>query len=178
MKMKKHVPTSMALGFLIFFATFAVAADTKKPAARKTTAKSAQKTEKPTEKSTEKPVVKSPTKRSAKTKSKQSTRQSTSVSKGRLPRYFGKLDLDDHQRERVYELQAEYDAKIANLLAEIQKLKTSRSSLCQKILKPSQREKFKELSAAAKKSPPSKKSTAKVASKRGAAKKTSGGGRR
>ena len=165
MKMKQHVPTSMALSFLIFFATFAVAADTKKPAARKTTAKSAQKTEKPTEKATEKatetPVVKSTTKRSTKAKSKQSTPLSTSVSKGRLPRYFGKLDLDDRQRERVYELQAEYGAKIANLLAEVQELKTSRSSLCQKILKPSQRETFMELAAAAKKSPQAKKSTAK-----------------
>ena len=182
MKMTNHVQTSMALGFLVLFATCAVADDAKKSASGKAAAKSIEKTgkptETPTEKVTEKPTVKSTTKRSTKAKSKRSTRETASVIKGRLPRYFGKLGLDDGQRQRVYELQAEYDAKITSLLAQIEELQTSRNSHYQKILKPTQREKLEDLVAARKKSLPDKKSNAKVASKSGAAKKASDGGQR
>ena len=182
MKMTKHVQTSMALGFLVLFATCAVADDAKKSASGKAAAKSIEKTGKPTEtptaKVTKKPTVKSATKRSTKAKSKQSILETASVIKGRLPRYFGKLGLDDGQRQRVYELQTEFDVKITSLLAEIEKLRTSRNSHYQKILKPNQREKFEDLAAARKKSPPDKKSNAKVASKPGASKKASESGQR
>ncbi len=110
--MKKHlvgstVLSSLALGCLVLSVTKGVAA-TKKPAPGETAAAKQEKA--PT------PDVASPTKGATEAKTQQPVANATSTRKGRLPRYFGQLGLDDSQRERIYGLQAEYDAKIAKLL--------------------------------------------------------------
>ena len=72
-----------------------------------------------------------------------STRSATS---GRLPRYFGQLDLEPTQRSRVYAIQADYRTKMEKLRSELSRLEQQRAKDLHKVLKPAQRKKWNLLS--------------------------------
>jgi Spy/CpxP family protein refolding chaperone len=48
--------------------------------------------------------------------------------KGRLPMYFGKLELDEKQKQQIYVIQSTHDPKIDKLEDEIKALKDKRDS--------------------------------------------------
>lgn len=48
--------------------------------------------------------------------------------KGRLPQHFGKLELDDKQKQQIYVIQASYDKKIDKLEDELREAKAKRDS--------------------------------------------------
>ena len=49
-----------------------------------------------------------------------------SKSRGRLPNLYGKLGVSEVQRERIYAIQGEYNAKIDDLLAQVEELRGER----------------------------------------------------
>lgn len=84
--------------------------------------------------------------------------------KNRLPTNYGKLDLSEEQRTKIYGVQASYDPKIDDLTAQLNALKAKQTSEIEAILKPEQLKKLTELRAAAK-----AKSAADAAAKKAAA---------
>lgn len=71
-------------------------------------------------------------------KMKADTPEGTAL-KGRLPNYYGKVGLDDEQRQRIYGIQAEYRDKIQNLLQEVEDLRTEEALTIQAVLTDEQR---------------------------------------
>ena len=65
--------------------------------------------------------------------------------RGRLPNHFGKLGVSDEQRERIYAIQANYDARIDDLLSQIEELVANRDSDISAVLTEGQRARLREL---------------------------------
>src|SRR5262245_36160836 len=65
--------------------------------------------------------------------------------KGQLPPNWKKLCLTEDQVQRVYKVQADYDAKIAALEQQIKKLKQDEKSDLMKVLTEAQKARLKEI---------------------------------
>jgi Spy/CpxP family protein refolding chaperone len=65
--------------------------------------------------------------------------------RGRLPNHYGKLSVTAAQREQIYAVQAEYDGRIDELLAQIEQLRSDRNAAVEALLTPEQRQKLAEL---------------------------------
>jgi TolA-binding protein len=66
-------------------------------------------------------------------------------SRGRLPNLYGKLGVSEVQRERIYAIQGEYNAKIDDLLAQVEELRGERETAMEAVLTNGQRQRLKEL---------------------------------
>jgi Spy/CpxP family protein refolding chaperone len=71
--------------------------------------------------------------------------------KGRLPNYYGKLELSPEQRDKIYSIQALYQTQIDEAEAKLAELKSKQDAEVSAVLTKEQREKFDELVQAAKK---------------------------
>jgi Spy/CpxP family protein refolding chaperone len=78
--------------------------------------------------------------------------------KPRLPNYYGKLDLTDQQREKIYSLQAIANGEIEALEEKINAIKEKRDGDIEAVLSPEQKAKLVSLQGDAKKKRDSKKS--------------------
>lgn len=77
--------------------------------------------------------------------------------RGPLPFYYGKVIAPD-QKEKIYGIQAKYEAEIAALQKQVKELTAKRDAEIDAVLTPEQREKVAALRAEAKtKTPPGKK---------------------
>lgn len=65
--------------------------------------------------------------------------------RGRLPANYGKIGIADSQRDRIYEIQGEFNDRIDVLLAQIEELRVERDQAIDKILTDGQRARLKEL---------------------------------
>jgi hypothetical protein len=65
--------------------------------------------------------------------------------KGQLPPNFRKLGLSEEQVQRIYRIQADYDAKYEALEAQIKKLKIQERQDIEKVLTDAQRARLKEI---------------------------------
>jgi hypothetical protein len=63
----------------------------------------------------------------------------------RLPIYYGRLALNDEQREEVYGIQAAYADQIDALLVQIEDLRTARDAEMETVLTPGQKLRLQEL---------------------------------
>ncbi len=68
---------------------------------------------------------------------------------GQLPPYYGEV-VDDVQRQKIYAIQAEFNAQIKALQAKLDALKKERDDKIQAVLTPEQRKQVDDLRAAAK----------------------------
>jgi hypothetical protein len=75
-------------------------------------------------------------------KSKKSEAKEKAPVKGRLPQYYGKVDVDDKQKESIYKIQASYDAQIDKLTAELAELKSKRDAEVRAVLTKEQQKKL------------------------------------
>ncbi|GBD35168.1 hypothetical protein HRbin36_00273 [bacterium HR36] len=64
---------------------------------------------------------------------------------GRLPQGFGKLGLSEEQKQKIYKIQAEYEAKIQALRAQIKKLEEEERVQVFGVLTPQQKELYLKL---------------------------------
>ena len=71
------------------------------------------------------------------------------TARGPLPAQYGKLGLSDEIKDELYQIDDDYDAKIAVLTAEIKELQVERESKMQEKLTEAQRTQLKELRDAA-----------------------------
>lgn len=71
------------------------------------------------------------------------------AARGRLPNYYTQV-VDDEQREEIYSIQADYDARINELLRQAVALRNERNSKVEAVLTPDQLEQVKKITAAAK----------------------------
>ena len=81
----------------------------------------------------------------------------------RLPANYGKLDLADDQKDKIYAIQSVYDPKIDALLAQIEALKDKQEAEIDAILKPAQLKKLAEIRAEKKKAQEAKAAAEKAA---------------
>jgi hypothetical protein len=65
--------------------------------------------------------------------------------RGRLPAHYGKLGVSDVQREKIYIIQAEYDAQIDELLAQLEDLRARRDRTVESVLTDGQKHRLHEL---------------------------------
>ncbi len=63
----------------------------------------------------------------------------------RLPTYYGRLALNDEQREGVYGIQSAYADQIDALLMQIEELRTTRDAEMEAVLTPGQKLRLQEL---------------------------------
>jgi len=82
-------------------------------------------------------------------------RKKPSTPRGRLPAYFGDV-VSKEQREKIYAIQQEYTAKLAELRRQLDELTKERDAKIESLLTPEQRKKIADLKAAAKTSRDSK----------------------
>jgi hypothetical protein len=75
-------------------------------------------------------------------KSKKTEAKEKAPAKGRLPQYYGKVDVDDKQKESIYKIQADYDAQIDKLTAELAALKSKRDAEIRAVLTKDQQKKL------------------------------------
>ncbi|MCR4412211.1 MAG: hypothetical protein NUV77_07270 [Thermoguttaceae bacterium] len=68
---------------------------------------------------------------------------------GQLPPYYGEV-VDDVQRQKIYAIQAEFNAQIKALQAKLDALKKERDDKIEAVLTPEQRKQVNDLRAAAK----------------------------
>lgn len=73
-----------------------------------------------------------------------------------LPQNFGKLGLSDEQKTKILKLDADYDAKIADLEAKIKELKSEGKKKMFEVLTPDQQKKYIELVTPGGTTPPEK----------------------
>ena len=69
--------------------------------------------------------------------------------RGRLPIYYGKLGVSDDQRDKIYTIQAEYDAQLDELLAQLEELRAKRDRAVEGVLTAGQKQRLRELRAEA-----------------------------
>jgi len=69
--------------------------------------------------------------------------------RGPLPFFFGKIGVDDDQREALYDIQDSYDDKIKILRLEMKKLLAERDAAMEATLTPGQKLRLSELKAEA-----------------------------
>jgi len=62
---------------------------------------------------------------------------------GRLPSGFGKLDVTDTQKQKIYAIQAKYKEQIDALNKQIDELQNKRDTEIEAVLTPEQKEKLK-----------------------------------
>ena len=79
---------------------------------------------------------------------KSATVPADATKRGRLPANYGKIGLSDDQRERIYALQSSYEARLAPLREELERLTQDRDSKIEETLTAGQRQRLKELKAA------------------------------
>lgn len=65
--------------------------------------------------------------------------------RGTLPPNFRLLGLTEEQKQQIYRIQNDYDAKIAALEAQIKKLKTEERQAIEKVLTDAQRARLREI---------------------------------
>jgi hypothetical protein len=108
----------------------------------------------------EKPAVEKP----APAKPAGKTAAAANKPKGRLPAYFKDI-VDEKQRDKIYAVQADYNAKIDALEEQIKTLTDQRDAAIENVLSPEQKEKLKKAKeeAASKKKKPKAEDTAKPA---------------
>lgn len=63
----------------------------------------------------------------------------------RLPNHYGKLSITAEQREQIYALQADYDGRIDDLQAQLERLRTQRNDALEGVLNAGQRAKLQEI---------------------------------
>jgi Spy/CpxP family protein refolding chaperone len=80
----------------------------------------------------------------------------------RLPANFGKLDLSDDQKTKIYAVQDTYDTQIDELTAKLKSLKEKQDTEIEAVLKPEQAKQLADLRAAAKKKNEDKKAADKT----------------
>ncbi len=68
---------------------------------------------------------------------------------GQLPPYYREV-VSEEQRQKIYAIQAEYNAQIAELEAKVAQLRKERDSKIEALLTPEQKKKIDDLRAAAK----------------------------
>ena len=76
---------------------------------------------------------------------------SPSAKKGRLPSNYGKLELSDEQRDKIYGIQARHHGAIDKLEKQLEDLKGKRAAEFYAVLTKPQQTKLNELNSAAKK---------------------------
>ena len=115
---------------------------------------------------------------------KRATAKKTSQTKGRLPYFYGQLELTEEQREKVLKVVDKNAAKIAKLEKELRELREKQAADCEKLLTTTQRRALAKLRASdtskkktretssRKKKTPSKKSTSKKSTKKSPSKKS------
>lgn len=84
-------------------------------------------------------------KSSATKKSTSSKSRSTKAATGRLPIYFGQVDLKPEQREEVYKIQGSYKDKIEKLQKELDALKAKQMKEIEGVLTSTQKKKLASL---------------------------------
>jgi Spy/CpxP family protein refolding chaperone len=62
--------------------------------------------------------------------------------KGRLPQYYSKADVDEKQKAEIYKIQADYEAQIDKLTAELTALKAKRDAEIRAVLTKEQQKKL------------------------------------
>jgi hypothetical protein len=92
--------------------------------------------------------------------------------RGRLPAYYAQV-VDEKQREAIYKIQQEYEPKIADLRAQLDKLTKERDAKTAAVLTPEQQKKVADLQAAAKAKRDEKKPGVKTPAKQEPATKSS-----
>lgn len=65
--------------------------------------------------------------------------------RGRVPMYYGKLDLTSDQKTQIYSIQNQYDGRIDDLLAQIEELRIQRDSEIETVLSAGQRADLKKV---------------------------------
>ncbi len=88
-----------------------------------------------------------PAKKPVATSVNTSDKKTTGTAPGRLPRFFGQLDLDDQQRAKIQAIQDKYDVKLRNLRQQIASLKADWDSQIQAVLTPAQSKKLEAIKA-------------------------------
>lgn len=63
----------------------------------------------------------------------------------RLPRYYGKVGIDDDQRARVYSIQERFDLQIGKLLEQLEALRADRDRQCLAVLTSAQQKQLADL---------------------------------
>jgi hypothetical protein len=76
--------------------------------------------------------------------------------KGFLPANYGKLGLSEEQKQAIYKVQADYDAKITDLENQLKKLKADEKKAIEKVLTETQKAKLRELLLGEKEETPKK----------------------
>lgn len=67
------------------------------------------------------------------------TKPAAKKSKGRLPNHFGKLNLSDEQRDKIYKIQASYKSEIDSLKKQLAELNKKKDAEIATVLEPSQK---------------------------------------
>jgi hypothetical protein len=65
--------------------------------------------------------------------------------RGRLPTHYGKLGISDVQRDKIYIIQAEFDAQIDELLTQLEDLRARRDRTVENVLTNGQKHRLHEL---------------------------------
>lgn len=65
--------------------------------------------------------------------------------RSRLPNHYGKLSVTADQRERIHAIQADYDGRIDELLAQIEQLRSDRNAAMEAVLTVDQRARLTQL---------------------------------
>ena len=65
--------------------------------------------------------------------------------RGPLPAYFGKIGVSDEQREKLYDIQDEYEARLEELRQQLKALVRERDAKLESLLTPGQKLRLKEL---------------------------------
>lgn len=78
---------------------------------------------------------------------------STKKPRGPLPTYFGQIGASDQQREELYKVQDEYEARLEALRQQLKALIAERDAKMESLLTPGQKLRLDELRQAAQKKP-------------------------
>tara|TARA_R110002095_G_scaffold55012_5_gene47448 strand:- start:1519 stop:1905 length:387 start_codon:yes stop_codon:yes gene_type:complete len=73
------------------------------------------------------------------------TKATPKKSKGRLPNYYGKLNLTPEQRDKIYKIQADYNPQIDSLKKQLDELNKKRNTEYETILSASQKANLEKL---------------------------------
>lgn len=109
----------------------------------------------------------------AKSSAKKKSTAKRKVSRGRLPRYYTHLDLDDEQRDEIFDIQEAYKEKLAELKEQLEELRELQAEEYKDVLTRSQVITLNKYLAGSLKVG-GKKSTSKTSSKSSTAKEPSG----
>lgn len=67
------------------------------------------------------------------------TKQAPAKRKVRLPNHYGKLNLSDTQREKIYKIKTDYKTQIDNLKKQLAELDAKQDAECEAVLTASQK---------------------------------------